>query len=128
MRLFLDTTVLLSALTGRKRAARKLLDGSHQLFTSEYAVKEVRRVLAGHFGLPQHSIELAVDEIRSRARVLPTPGINEFQKIILSDKSDAPLVCGAMKANCVFVTDDSKTLAEARKYVKTAESEEIMQT
>ena len=59
--------------------------------------------------------------------MLPTPNKKEFVKIAISDKSDKPVVCSAMKEGCVLVIDDEETYIDAKRYVETKHSDEITQ-
>ncbi len=95
-------------------------------FTNEYAVKEYRHVLAKQGSLP-HDTENALAEIRKNVKILPSPQKHEFEKIVITDKSDRPIVCSAMKANCILVTNDRRTYREAQKYVAVKTPKEILQ-
>lgn len=66
-------------------------------------------------------------EIRKNVKNLPAPQKNEFEKIILTDKSDRPIVCAAMNAKCILVTNDRRTYREAQKYVTVKTPKEILQ-
>ncbi len=120
-RFFLDTSVLVSAVAGRsRRAAGLVFSGGGGLVTSEYALKELRRVLLRGFGLSQAEAGDAVDEVRRHCTVLPSPGKEACRKIVLDDRSDAPIVAGALQAGAVLLSYDRKLLAQAKKYVRTA--------
>ncbi len=124
--LFLDTTVIVSAITKRNTASYNLLlDYRGKLYTNEYAMKETRRILKNEFRYSDELVNKAIDYIRVRCDVLPTPHKKEFGRIILRDKADNPIVCSAMKKWCVLVIDDEETYQDAKEYVETRHSEEI---
>jgi predicted nucleic acid-binding protein len=126
MRLFLDTSVLISALRGRTMEAHRLLISSnHELLTNEYAIKECRRVLEAYFGLSMQDIDEAVMIIRRRCIVNKTPSPEKYVHIKIRDRSDIPIVYGALIANCILVTDDEVTYRDAKKYLESLRSEEV---
>ncbi|HLC48292.1 MAG TPA: PIN domain-containing protein [Candidatus Norongarragalinales archaeon] len=127
MRLFLDTSILIGGLRGRsKNAVRLLFELSHLLFTNEYALKEVRRVLLKYYELSPFEAETAISLIRKHCIILNTPPAEKYRKISLRDKSDIPIVLGAFKAGCTLVIDDEITYRDAKKYLKTLKSEEVL--
>ncbi len=124
-KLFLDTTVIVSAVTKRNVASYNLLlNYEGELYISEYVIKECVRVLK-ELGYSDELVGRALDYIRARCEVLPTPNKKEFVKIAISDKSDKPIVCSAIKKGCVLVIDDEETYIDAKKYVETKHSDEI---
>lgn len=126
VKLFLDTTVIVSGLTKRNMASYELLlryEG--ELCTNEYVLKECIRVLRKEFGFSPDQVNRALDYIRFICEVMPTPNKKEFKKISISDKADRPIVASAMKKACILVIDDLRTYQDARKYVETRRSEEI---
>ncbi len=124
MKLFLDANVLISAVTRRELAARRVLDSSASLFSNEYCIKDLRRALF-EMGYSPGQVNRAVDDIRLRVRIQPTPQSTDYGRIILRDKSDAPVVYGAMQLGAVLVTDDFKTFTDAKKYVQSMRSGEV---
>jgi predicted nucleic acid-binding protein len=109
-RLFLDTTVIVSGLTKRNRASYDLLlKYEAELYTNEYVLKECIRVLKDEFGFSADLVNRALDSIRFRCKVMPTPNKKEFRKISISDKADRPVVSSAMKKGCILVIDDFRT-------------------
>ncbi len=126
MRLFLDTSVLISASRGRKEASVRLFfRGEFELITNEYAIKEFRRIMLTNFGLSQEVVEEAILIIRKRCLVLPSPSPEKYGKIAIRDKSDIPIVLGALNASCILVIDDEITLQDAKKYIRTLRSDEV---
>ncbi len=126
-KLFLDTTVIVSAVTKRDIASYNLLlKYKGGLYTSEYVIKECIRVLKKEFGYSDELTNRAIDYVRFRCKIVPTPNKNEFKKISINDKADKPVVCSAMKERCILVIDDYETYEDAKKYVETRRSDEIM--
>jgi len=119
--LFLDTNVLVYAITCRDRNAVNLLFHSdYRLVTNEYAIKEARRILYRAYGHSQEDIGEAIDRIRGRCIVLPTPSAESCRKIIIDDHSDRPIVAGAIAARATLLTYDHKLRVQAKRYVETA--------
>lgn len=126
IKLFLDTTVLISAITKRNIASfNLLLKYRGKLYTNEYVIKECIRVLKKEFGYSSELVNSALDHIRARCEVLPTPNKKEFRKIKIRDKADAPVVCSAMKKGCILVIDDEQTYEDAKEYIETKHSDEV---
>ncbi|MFQ6137450.1 MAG: hypothetical protein ACE5PM_09770 [Candidatus Hydrothermarchaeales archaeon] len=124
--LFLDTTVIVSAITKRNTASYNLLlNYRGKLYTNEYAMKETSRVLKNEFKYSNELVNKAIGYIRMRCDVLPSPHKEEFERIILRDKADKPIVCSAVKKGCVLVIDDEETYQNAKGYVETRHSDEI---
>jgi predicted nucleic acid-binding protein len=125
-RLFLDTTVIVSAVTKRNIASYNLLlNYKGKIYTNEYVIKECIRVLKKEFGYSSELVNKALDYVRFRCEVLPTPNKREFKKIGIRDKADQPVVCSAMKKGCILVIDDEETYEDAKKYIETRHSDEI---
>lgn len=124
IKLFLDTTVLISAITKRNIASfNLLLKYRGRLYTNEYVVKECIRVLKKEFGYSSELVNSALDYVRTRCEILPTPNKKEFMKIEIRDKADAPVVCSAMKKGCILIIDDEQTYEDAKRYLETKRSE-----
>jgi predicted nucleic acid-binding protein len=88
-RLFLDTPVIVSGVTKRNKASYDLLlNYPGELYTNEYVLKECIRVLKKEFGFSADMVNRALDYVRFRCKVMPTPNKNEFRKISISDKTD----------------------------------------
>jgi len=118
--LFLDANVLVSAIMERdRRAVNLVFSEGHSLITNEYAIKETRRALLHAFGLSQEEAGNAIDRIRSRCIVLPSPKVEACRKIVIDDHSDRPIVAGAIAARATLITFDHKLRVQARKYVET---------
>ena len=116
----MDTSVMVSYITNRNTQVDPLMMyDKHDLFINEYVVKEIRRVLKHEFQFSDFQIELTLERILRKIFVLPTPSKNEARKVKITDKSDRPIVCSAMKHECVLVTEDRLLQKEAGRYVRT---------
>jgi predicted nucleic acid-binding protein len=123
---FLDTTILISAITGRNLKCVEILENrKFVLYANEYAIKEVRRILKDVFKLTSEDINESMDHIRSRCNVLPQPSTNEIINIRITDKSDKPMVATAKKLKIPLIIDDHTTYVDAKKYIQTYKSYEI---
>jgi len=119
MRLFLDSSTVISIIVERNEKARSiwaLVDAD--LFIDDYVVKEIRRILRTGFGRSDYEIEIALEMIDRRCTILPDPSRNLCGKIRITDKSDRPIVCSAMQHDCVLVTEDRLLQKEAGRYVR----------
>lgn len=110
MRIFLDTNVLISALTTRGLCwdLLELTSIEHQLLTSKVVLQELARVLAGKFKIPQAAITASLRYIRALAEVAP-----ESQDIdpVVPDPDDIPIIACALAAKAqVFITGDKVLL------------------
>jgi len=74
MRVFLDTTVLVSGFATRGRSADvvRLLLTEHELLTGEVVLEETRRVLTEKFGLPEEKAD-QIERLLRRRHVEPSP-------------------------------------------------------
>ena len=123
---FLDTTIIISAITGRNLKCVEILENKNfNLYTNEYAIKEVRRILSDIFKITPNEINENIEYIESKCVILPKPTKNDFKNIKISDKSDKPIVASAIKLNIPLIIDDYITYHDAKKYVITLKSEEI---
>ena len=123
---FLDTTDLLKAFNGSDKYAVRLMDdSSKKKYTNEYAIKEYRRILKYNFQYPDDDIERAVEYIFNRCTILPSPPSNRFKKLKIQDKSDKPIVQGAIDSKCILVTSDNRTYRDSKAYVESVTAEEI---
>ncbi len=125
-KLFLDTTVIVSAVTKRNIASYNLLlNYEGELYINEYVIKECMRVLKKEFGYSNELVSKVLGYVSARCELLPMPNKKEFMKIEIRDKADKPIVCSAMKKSCVLVIDDEETYEDAKRYVETKRSYEI---
>ena len=123
---FLDTTVIISAITGRSLKCVEILENQNfKLFTNQYVIKEIKRILSDVFKFTSKEINENVEYIESKCVILPKPTKNDIKNINISDKSDKPIVSSALKLKIPLIIDDHKTYLDAKKYVKTLKSDEI---
>ncbi len=110
MRVFLDTNVLVSAVTTRGLCADVLREVlvSHQLVVSTSLIAELQSVLRNKIGIPQEIIfdfveVLTQDSIFSKDTNLAT--------IVIKDKDDILILSTALNGNAeLFVTGDNELL------------------
>jgi putative PIN family toxin of toxin-antitoxin system len=110
MRVFLDTNVLVSAVTTRGLCADVLREVlvSHQLVVSTPLIAELQSVLRNKIGIPQETIfdfveVLTQDSIFSKDTNLAT--------IDIKDKDDILILSTALNGNAeLFVTGDNELL------------------
>lgn len=111
MRLFLDTNVLVSALTTRGLCSELLevVVDRHELLISEHLLKELRRVLAEKFRQPAPVISGYLGFLSLHAEMVDPgqdPGIN------LKDPDDLPILGSAIGGKAdLLVTGDRELLA-----------------
>ena len=125
-RLFLDSTVIISAITARNPAAVYLLmDDDFERYTNEYVIKETRRILQKAFDFSIRDVNDSIDLVRRQCIVLPLPNKEEYKKLEIKDASDKPIVLSAIKKRCILVTEDYILLENAKKYVKAKRPENL---
>jgi len=123
---FVDTSELINALFERTQFAKRfLLDREKHKITNDYVIDEFRRVLQVKFSIPPNDIYYFEEIINDNLEVYPTAPSNRFRKLKLRDKSDRPIVQGAIDHGCILVIDDYHTYHDAKKYVETLTTEEI---
>jgi len=106
MRVFLDTNVIVSAVTTRGLCADvlRIVLAEHDLITSHGVLKEVERVLRDKFGVTEALVAeylelLGQDAILAAASSLP--------RLRIKDKADIEIVAAAVAAHAdVLVTGD----------------------
>ncbi len=118
-RVFLDTSVIIAAITGTSAEAFRLVfTASSEAHTNEYALKEVYHVLGKVFGFKEELIARVLDNLRDRIIIHKDPPVKAFKKLILRDKADRPIVCSAMNLGCTLIIADEVTYQDAKRYVK----------
>jgi predicted nucleic acid-binding protein len=118
-RIFLDTSVIIGKILNISKEAEKVFnDPSLDLYTNEYAIKELYHVLKKKFSFSESEIGYAIEYVRAVCVVLPMPSKHEIKSIRISDKSDRPIVYSAKKHGLILYIDDEKTYLEAVKYTK----------
>ena len=106
MRVFLDTNVIVSAVTTRGLCAdvfRTVL-AEHELITSTRVLREVRRILQVKFGV---SDELIVEYLELIEQDAIMAEFKDLPHLPINDKDDIEIVAAAVSASAhVLVTGD----------------------
>lgn len=113
MKVFLDTNVLVSALTTRGLCTElfEIVLQAHELLISESVIAELERILPGKMGLSKTITKNFVALLRSEAQLVA--GAAPFPS--LPDPDDEPIVASAIAGQArVFVTGD-KALLELQR-------------
>jgi putative PIN family toxin of toxin-antitoxin system len=111
VKVFLDTNVLISALTTRGLCAELLESvlSQHELLTGEPVLKELHRILREKFRLSDPVVKEYLKLLREQARVVEAPYIPVMK---LKDPDDIPILACALAAQVdAFVTGDKELLA-----------------
>ncbi len=129
LKFFIDTTVVVSALTGRNKDAWILLEsgkrGFVSLFVNEFVIKEIRRTLK-ELGFSQEKINYSVDYVSERCTVRKNIPKAKFLKYNIQDKNDLPILAGALQESAVLVTEDTLLKDDAKKYIESAAPSEAL--
>ena len=120
LKFFIDTTVTVSALTGRNKDAWILLESGKKrvvsLFVNDFVIKEIRRALK-ELDFPQEKINYAVDYVSECCIVRKNVPYAKFPKYNIRDKNDIPILAGAVQESAVLVTEDNAFKNDANKYL-----------
>ena len=111
MRVFLDTNVIVSALTARGLSADvfRLVLAEHELLTGEINLKELRRVLRLRMRVPAGAVD-EVEKLLREHTVVPIP--EEPLDIELRDPDDKWVLASAVAGSAdVLVTGDKDLLS-----------------
>ncbi len=129
LKFFIDTTVVVSALTGRNKDAWILLEsgkrGLVSLFANEFMIKEIRRTLK-ELGFSQEKINYAIDYVSERCTVRKNVPKAKFLKYNIQDKNDLPILAGAVQESAVLVTEDAVLKDDAKKYIESVSPSEAL--
>ncbi len=91
LKFFIDTTVAISAITGRNKNAWILLESGKKrlisLFVNEFVIKEIRRTLK-EFDFSQEKINYAIDYISECCIISKNVPKAKFSKYVIKDKND----------------------------------------
>ncbi len=114
MKVVFDTNVLVAALISHGTCSELVRHcaKNHELFLSEYILKELEKVLTAKFKYPPPSAKEAVELYHSRSGlVIPVP----VKKAECKDKADLPVLGTALAARCdCLITGDKDLLLLGR--------------
>lgn len=111
MRVFLDTNVLISALTTRGLCAElfEAVISEHELFTGEPVLQELQRILRQKFRVPESVVKGYLGLLRAQANLVEAADV---PAISFKDPDDIPILACALAAKAdAFVTGDKDLLA-----------------
>lgn len=114
MKIFLDTNVIVSAVTTRGLCADVLREAlrSHQLVISESLIHEVRQVLRKKIQVPNELIDDLIETLKQDA-ILSIP--NSLPNVPVEDKNDLLMLSSALAGKAdLFVTGDKELLELAK--------------
>ncbi|VVB92199.1 Uncharacterised protein [uncultured archaeon] len=121
LRFFVDTTVAVSALTGRNDEAWVLLESERRglvlLFVNDFVIKEIRRTLK-EFRISQERINYGIVYVMECCKVRKNAPKSELLKYNIQDKNDRPIIAGAANESAFLVTEDALLVEDARKYIE----------
>jgi putative PIN family toxin of toxin-antitoxin system len=110
MRVFLDTSVLVSAFTTRGLSADvvRLILTEHELLTGEVNLTELERVLHKRMGVPAHQVALVLQLLQDQT-IIPRP--KRPPDITVRDPDDVLVLASALAGGAeVLVTGDQDRL------------------
>ena len=120
LKFFIDTTVTISAITGRNKDAWILLESGKKslisLFVNEFVIKEIRRTLR-EFDFSQENINYSIDYVSECCTVRKNVPKTKFSKYIIQDRNDIPILAGAVQESAILVTEDNPLKIDAKKYL-----------
>ena len=124
---FIDTNELIRAITESDPFSVRLFkDTTKKKIINDYVLKETRRVLSEDFLYSHYDIDLAMEKISAKFRVVSNPPKNRFKKLNkIRDKSDRPIVQSAIDHECILITRDRRTYQDAKIYLETKTAKEI---
>lgn len=121
LKFFIDTTVAISAITGRNKDAWIVLESGKKrlisLFVNEFVIKEIRRTLK-EFDFSQEQINYAIDYISECCIIRKNVHKAKFSKYIIQDRNDIPVLAGAVQESAILVTEDNRLKDDAKKYLE----------
>jgi len=121
LKFFIDTTVAVSAVTGRNTEAWVLLESGKKkvifLYVNEFVIKEIRRTLQ-ILQISQENINYAVEYILKCCVLRKNVSKNQFSRFKIRDKNDIPILAGAVQESAELVTEDGVLKEDAKAYVE----------
>jgi predicted nucleic acid-binding protein len=129
LKFFTDTTVAISAITGRNKDAWILLEcgkkGLISLFLNEFVIKEIRRTLK-EFDFSQENINYAIDYVLECCIIRKNVPKAKFSKYVIQDKNDIPILGGAVQESAILITEDNALKIDAKKYLECVNPSEAL--
>jgi predicted nucleic acid-binding protein len=126
---FIDTTVAISAITGRNKDAWILLESGKKklvsLFVNEFVIIEIRRTLI-EFDFSQERINYAIDYVSECCTVRKNVPKAKFSKYAIGDRNDIPILAGAVQELAILVTEDNPLKNDAKKYLECVDPSEAL--
>ena len=118
MKVFLDTNVLVSALTTRGLCWELLnvAAAEYSLTLADLVLVELQRILTEKFGMPialAESMELTLRELAEIA-----PSAVALQGVTIDDPDDAPILAAAHSAGATYFVTGDKALLELKQVGK----------
>ena len=118
MKVFLDTNVLVSALTTRGLCWELLnvAAAEYSLTLVDLVLVELQRILTEKFGMPialAESMELTLRELAEIA-----PSAVALQGVTIDDPDDAPILAAAHSAGATYFVTGDKALLELKQVGK----------
>ena len=118
MKVFLDTNVLVSALTTRGLCWELLnvAAAEYNLALADLVLVELQRILTEKFGMPTalaESMELTLRELAEIA-----PSAVALQGVTIDDPDDAPILAAAHSAGATYFVTGDKALLELKQVGK----------
>ncbi len=110
MKVFFDTNMLASSITTRGLCAElfESIVNEHELLTGEPVLRELERVLAGKFHLPDSIIKAYIGLLKAEGSII---GAQKRPTIKFTDADDIPiLACVVASGADIFVTGDKALL------------------
>ncbi len=121
LKFFIDTTVAISAITGRNKDAWILLESGKKrlisLSVNEFVIKEIRRTLNG-FEFSQEKINYAVDYISECCTIRKNVSKTKFSKYVIQDRNDIPILAAAVQESAILITEDNVLKNDAKEYLE----------
>ena len=126
---FIDTTVAVSAVTGRNTDAWVLLESGRRkvvsLFVNDFILKEIRRTLEA-LNFSRENINYAVDYVQECCIVRKNVPKKVFSRFNIRDKNDIPVLAGAAYESAVLVTEDFVLRDDAKQYLESVTPAEAL--
>lgn len=131
MKLLLDTNVLVSKAIGGRRAAAIVNSATRarwRLYTSQYILAEVHRILTAKLGAPLRLAQIQVDAIQRHSAIV---GAESSRHVVPGDRADDPVLQAAVLAGVDFLVTDDVVLQRLSPYegiriISTSELERVM--